>query len=238
MTAREQFAGWGMYDHVAVCLTCGHEHLIAKDEQITEQPWLNWIHKHQGHENFLLPHKLRTALGNEVALRHNADAKIAYAATGTYAITVTSLASDTNLLAGRQGDSLTNTSNKYLDEIFTAQVRSGASMTANRAIEFHIVGAFNDSTSYPTPFATTDAAITIGFADQKYSMVAPIAIIGTTQTAASVQYWVRPTGIRQLFADGLPVAHAPFITQSTGQNLNATATTHIFAHTPVYATVT
>ena len=59
----EQFAGWGMYDNVAVCLTCGHEHLIAKGEQVSDQPWLDWLAKHPGHENFIVPHRLRTALG-------------------------------------------------------------------------------------------------------------------------------------------------------------------------------
>src|SRR3990172_6975931 len=67
MGAREQFAGWGLYDNLAVCLTCGTKHLIPKAEQVSEQPWLNWLTKHPGHENFIVPYKV---LGRLDGLRH------------------------------------------------------------------------------------------------------------------------------------------------------------------------
>src|SRR3954469_6169646 len=108
--SREQFAGWGMYDHTAVCLLCGTQHLIAKAEQITNQPWYDWLHKHRhcgGAETvFILPFKLLGQLGDKIAranLRENANVKAEYAASASYTITLTGLASDTNLLTGREG---------------------------------------------------------------------------------------------------------------------------------------
>ena len=54
---REQFAGWSLYDHVAVCINCRHRHLIPKGDQISAQPWLDWQAKHRGHAVRLVPYE-------------------------------------------------------------------------------------------------------------------------------------------------------------------------------------
>lgn len=232
---KEQFAGWGMYDNAAICLTCGHQHLIAKAEQVSPQPWLDWLAKHPGHETFILPHKLLSRLAN-VPLLHNADVKIAYAASASYTITLTGLASDTNLLAGREGTALSNTTNKYLDELVSAFISTGTSPTDARQIEIHVVGTINDTPSWPDVFDGTDSAETIQTVGIKNAICSPIAIIATTSTS-SVFYPCKPVGIRQFFGDGLPSQHVIFVTHNTGVNLHATAANHGVSHTPVYATV-
>jgi len=220
MGAREQFAGWGYYDHCAICLTCGHEHLIAKQEQISEQPWLDWQHKHRGHEIFLIPHKLRGALGERQALRHNADAKIAYAADAAYTITLTGLA------------------NKYLDELVSGLITVGTSPTASTYIEVHAVGAIEDTPTWPDVFDGTDSAETVTSAGIKAAICRQVGIMLCDSTTSDRGYPFAPLGIRQLFGDGMPTAHVIFVTHSTGVNLNATAANHAIYHLPVYATVT
>jgi hypothetical protein len=232
-----------MYDNVAVCLRCSHQHLIAKGEQVSMQPWHDWLHKHRfcggGETVFILPHGLLSMLGDKLArapLRHNADVKVAYAASAAYTITLTSLASDTNLLAGRESSSLSNASNKYLDELIAALITTGTSPTAARAAELHAVGSLDDTPNWPDVFDGTDSAETISSADIKASICAQIGGVITDGTSNRA-YHMRPVGIRQFFGDALPPAHVMFVTHSTGVALNATAANQFVKHTPVYATV-
>ncbi len=228
---REQFAGWGSADHTAVCLTCGHEHLIAKAEQVDEQPWLDWLHRHPGHETFIIPYRLRGAL------RHNADAKIAYAQSAAYTITLASLATSSTLVAGRESTALSNATNKYLDELVAGFITVGTTPTANTFIEVHAIGAINDTPTYPDVFDGTDSAETITSLGIKAAICKPIAGIQNIGTTSDVRHDFAPLGIRQLFGDGLPPAHVLFVTHSTGVNLNATGANHAIYHTPVFATV-
>lgn len=243
MGSREQFAGWGMYDNVAICLACRTQHLIAKGEQITNQPWYDWLKKHAhcgGSDTvFIVPHGLLGQLGRAVAqgqaLRDNANVKAEYAASAAYTITLTSLASGSTLLAGREGNSLSNTTNKYLDELVSALITTGTTPTAG-VIEVHVVGSLDDTPTWPDVFDGTDSAETITSADIKASICAQIGGV-INSTTSNVGYPFRPTGIRQFFGDAMPPAHVPFVTHSTVAALNATATNHFVKHTPVYATV-
>lgn len=239
----EQFAGWGLYDHSAVCMTCGHQHLVPKAEQVSPQPWLDWQAKHRGHETFLLPHKLLSQLGEAASYRHNADAKVAYAASAAYTITLTGLASDTNLLAGRESSSVSNASNKYLDELVAGKVHTheSSALTTGTQIEVHAVGALNDTPDWPDVFDGTDSAETIGAvadgANVKQAVCSTVAVMVNSSTTTNQPKPFRPVGLRQMFGDALPPAHVLFVVHNTGVALGATATNHAIYHTPVYATV-
>lgn len=230
---REQFAGAGRYDNAAICLTCGHAHLIAKAEQVSPQPWLDWLTKHPGHDTFIVPYR---ALGKLDGLLHNADVKVAYAASAAYTITLSSLAGDANLLAGRESTGLSNTTNKYLDELVAGLITTGTSPTDSKQIEVHAVGALNDTPLYPDVFDGTESAETITSQGIKNAICAPIAIMATNATSNQA-FPFRPTGLRQFFGDGLPPAHVIFVTHNTGVALNTTAANHSIVHTPVYSTV-
>lgn len=237
MKPPEQFAGWGMYDHSAVCLDCGHQHLITKGEQISPQPWLDWLAKHRGHETFILPYKLLSRLEKSTPLRHNADVKVAYAATAAYTITLASLASDANLLAGRESTGLSNTTNKYLDELVAGVVMTGTTPTTGKVIEVHAIGALSDTPTYPDVFDGTDSAETVTSALIKQAIVAPVAMLSTDSTSNRA-YPFMPVGLRKFFGEALPSAHVIFVTHSTVAALHATGSNHVIAHTPVYQTVT
>jgi len=236
MGTKEQFAGWGMYDNSAVCLTCGHQHLIPKAEQVSEQPWLDWLAKHPGHQTFILPHKLLSQI-EATPLKHNADAKIAYAASAAYTITLASLATSSTLLAGRESNALSNASNKYLDELVAGVITVGTSPTASTGIEVSAVGALNDTPTYPDVFDGTDSAETVTSAGIKQAICLPLAIILVDATTSDRGYPFAPCGLRRCFGDGLPPAHVIFVAHSSGVNLNSTGGNHAIYHTPVYGTV-
>lgn len=241
MESKEQFAGWGLYDHVAVCADCKTQHLIPKAEQITLQPWFDWLHKHAGHRADIFAERLLRFLdefyGMGARLAHNADAKVSYVASAAYTITLTGLASDTNLLAGREGTALSNASNKYLDVLITGQVTTGTSPTASRQIELHVIGALDDSPTYPDVFDGTDSAETITSSDIK-AAICKLAGFSTTSNTSDRTYPFAPQGIRSLFGgDALPVAHVPFVVHNTGVNLNATASNHFVKSVQVYGTI-
>lgn len=225
----------------AVCRTCRKRHYIAPGEAMGTQPWLDWLAKHPApwHETALVEDS--DDLVNDYA--HNADAKVAYVATGTYTITLTGLATSSTLLAGREGTAVSNASNKYIDELVAGQVMVGTTPTANTQIEVHAVGALDDTPTWPETFTGSDAAATIGDvvgdgAGIKPGICRPIALLSCQATTSNVPHPFSMMGIRQLFGDAMPVQHLPFVTHSTAVNLNATATNHFIKHTPVYATVT
>ena len=172
-------------------------------------------------------------------LAHNADAKIAYAASAAYTITLTGLASSSTLVAGRESTSLSNATHKYLDELVAGRVHvnEASAVTANTQIEAHVVGALDDTPTWPDVFDGTDSAETVTSAGIKAGICKPVGIMLVDATITNRPYFFAPLGIRQLFGDGMPTDHAIFVTHSTGQTLGATAANHYIKHTPVYATV-
>jgi hypothetical protein len=234
----EQFAGQNLYDHVGVCLTCGKYHPIPKGERVESQAVLDWHHKHRGHAVGAWPYKLLGFLDElKYRLAHNADAKVAYAADAAYTCTLTGLATSSTLLAGRESTGVSNASNKYLDELVSGFVTVGTSPTANTFIEVHVVGAIEDTPTYPDTFDGTDSAETVTSAGIKPSICRPVGIMLCDATTSDRTYPFAPLGIRQHFGDAMPTAHVLWVTHSTGVNLNATAANHALYHLPVYATV-
>lgn len=233
-----QFAGHDFYDNEFVCLQCKTHHPMPKGEWVGTKEYLDKCHAHLGHAGVgIWPHKLLSALGLllDTKLRHNADIKIAYAATAAYTITLTGLAGDANLLAGRESTAVANTSN-YLDELVSGFIATGTSPTAGQ-IEAHVVGTLRDTPAFPDVFDGTDSAETITTAGIKNAICSALAIIATTATS-SVIYAFKSTGIRQFFGDGLPTQHVIFVTHNTVVTLHATAANHGVHHTPVYGTIT
>ncbi|NBW19056.1 MAG: hypothetical protein EBR82_64880 [Caulobacteraceae bacterium] len=71
-----------------------------------------------------------------------ADVKIYYVSPSDATITLASLASDTNLLAGRESNAIDNSSNLYLDYLISGKVTTGTSPTTARSIEVWAVGSW------------------------------------------------------------------------------------------------
>lgn len=162
------------------------------------------------------------------------DTKIEYAASSNLTITLASLASDTNLLAGRESSEVVNTANLYVDYLLSGKITTGTSPTTARVIEVWVVGLLDDST-YPDVFDGTDSAETITNAGIKNSICRLAASIDTTSTS-DVVYFFGPVSVAALFGGRIPKKFVVFVTHNTAVNLNSTGSNHQITVTPVYYT--
>ena len=164
-----------------------------------------------------------------------ADLKLAYGTASDLTITLASLASDTNLLTGRESATIDNTANLYLDILISGKITAGTSPTAARSIEVWAVGSW-DGTNWPDVFDGTESAETITSADIKASVARYLAAMATANTSDRA-YHFGPVSLASAFGGTLPPKVVLFITHSTGQNLNSTAANHQIRLQPVYQTI-
>jgi hypothetical protein len=164
-----------------------------------------------------------------------ADLKLAYGTASDVTITLASLASDTNLLTGRESDVIDNTSLLVLDYLVSGKIAAGTSPTASRSIEVWAVGSW-DGTNWPDVFDGTESAETITSADIKASVCRFLAAMATANTTDRV-YHFGPVSLAAAFGGVLPPKVVLFITHSTGVALNSTAGNHQIRLQPVYQTI-
>ena len=165
-----------------------------------------------------------------------ADIRIAYGTASDLTITLASLASDTNLLTGRESATIDNTSALALDVLVSGKITAGTSPTASRSIEVWAVGSW-DGTNWPDVFDGTESAETITSADIKASICRLIAAMATANTSDRT-YHFGPVSLAAAFGGVLPPKVVLFVTHSTGVALHATAGNHQIRLQPVYETVT
>ena len=244
-----------------VCHDCKHKHPIELQPGKPVDNALNdWWTKHEGHGIEFLqempvglqPMEARDRLrklnskrqerrellaSTWVDYRDNANVKGAYGSSAAYTISLASLASDTNLLAGRCGASVDNTSNLYIDYLLAAnKVTTGTSPTGGQ-IELWIYGSYDDTPTYPDTLLGTDANKTLTNTNIKTSALAPWVIIPVT-TTSNVGYPARPISLVSLPGGlGIPKYHGIFVVHNTGVNLNSTGGNHVISYTGVYQTV-
>lgn len=165
-----------------------------------------------------------------------ADIKANYPAASDATITLASLASDTNLLQGRESSEIVNTSNLYLDYLISGKITTGTTPTASRVIEVWAVGSW-DGTNWPDVFDGTDSAETITSADIKNIACRLVASM-TVSATSNVTYPFGPVSLASLFGGVVPPKFAFFVTHSTVAALNATASNQQIRIQPYYETVT
>lgn len=164
-----------------------------------------------------------------------ADLKLSYPAASDLTITLASLASDTNLLTGRESATIDNSTNLYLDILISGKVTAGTSPTAARSIEVWAVGSW-DGTNWPDVFDGTESAETITSADIKASVTRYLAAMATANTSDRT-YHFGPVSLASAFGGTLPPKVVLFITHSTGVALNSTAGNHQIRLQPVFQTI-
>lgn len=165
-----------------------------------------------------------------------ADVKANYPSASDITITLASLASDTNLLAGRESTALDNSSNLYLDYLISGKITTGTSPTTARSIQVWAVGSW-DGTTWPDVFDGTDSTETITSANHKNSICRFIAEMATDATSDRT-YHFGPVSLASAFGGVLPVKVVFFVTHNTAVNLNSTAGNHQIRIQPYYETVT
>jgi hypothetical protein len=163
------------------------------------------------------------------------DIKIAYGSAFDLTITLASLASDTNLLDGRESAAIDNTSDKFLDYLISGKITTGTGPTASRSIQIWAVASF-DGTNWPDVFDGTDSAELISLANVKNSSVCRLVDELSTTATSNEDYYFAGVSIARLFGS-VPPKFVLFVTHNTGVALNATAGNHVIRVQPVYRTV-
>lgn len=135
-------------------------------------------------------------------------------------ITLASLATDANLLAGREGTAIDNSSNLYLDYFLSGKITTGTTPTAAKTIEVWVIPEADDST-WPDVFDGTDSAETVTSTDIKALSGALAAVLPTSATS-DISYPIPKISVASLFGGVCPRKFTVFVTHNTGVNLNAT----------------
>lgn len=233
---------------LALCHTCAHKHTIEFDPKLgPNAAFSDWLTKHPGsvHDiDFVWPERTGKAVQPRDDRRwehyvHNADVKVAYAATATPTMTLASLAASSTLLAGRESSSISNASNKYLDSLCAGNYRAAASNNQAGNIYTCVVGPRDDTPTWPDVFDGTDSTETVTDAGTFNSICRIISSIAADNTASQTWYW-GPVTIAGFFGGVLPTAWVFFVTQNIQTSTNAWSATegdHAVRYTSVYATV-
>ena len=152
-----------------------------------------------------------------------------YGAAATLTMTLASLASDVNLVAGRASTNVNNgaAGADAIDALVGGKVTTGTSPTVDRQIEVWAYGTY-DGTSYSGGATGTDANLT----PQAKGLMRLLTVIPTDATSNKTYTW-GPVSLAQAFGGMLPERWGIYIVHNTGVALNATGSNHEVRYTPV-----
>lgn len=154
--------------------------------------------------------------------------KPSYAAAQTLTCTLASLASDTNLIAGRQSTVADNTSDLAIDCLVGGKVTTGTSPTTGRQIEVWCFGTY-DGTTYSAGAGATDANFS---PTGEKTLMKLLTIIPTDATSNHTYEW-GPFSVAAAFGGTMPSKWGVFFVHNTAVNLNATGGNHEVKYTAV-----
>lgn len=144
-----------------------------------------------------------------------------YAGAASITCTTTSLATDANLLAGRQSTVIDNTTNKYVTAFVGGTIATTGTPTANTQIEVYAFGSWDNGTTYSNGLGASDANATI-VSGQK-NQLSLLTVITQPDTTPRT-YTIGPIDIRAAMGlEFLPDHWGIFVVHNIGTNLGATA---------------
>lgn len=164
-----------------------------------------------------------------------ADIKPSYGTSVALTITLASLATDANLLAGREATAVDNTSALEQDYLIAGKITTGTSPTTGKKIRVYAIGLMEDS-AWPDVFEGTDSDETISSAGTRDAIGRLVAEIATDATSDRT-YYFGPVPARSVFGDCVPKKFTTFVTHDTAVNLNSTGSNHAIYVTPVHETI-
>jgi len=150
-----------------------------------------------------------------------------YGTPAALTMTLASLSSDTNLVAGRESTAIDNSTVDAIDAIVGGKVTTGTSPTANRQIEVWVYGSY-DGTSYSGGATGSDANLT----PQAKSLMRLLTVIPTSSTSDQTYTW-GPFSVAQAFGGAMPLEWGVYVVHNTGVNLNSTGGNHEVKYTSV-----
>ncbi|MGI9297824.1 MAG: hypothetical protein ACR2QC_07990 [Gammaproteobacteria bacterium] len=147
------------------------------------------------------------------------------------------LASDANLLAGRESTVVVSSSQSFVEDfLLSGQFTTGTGPTADRVIEVWAYAQIRDTPVYPDVLDGTDSNETItstGIKNAALKLVAVLPTDGTNDRA----YLFGPVSVASLFGGILPERWGVFVVHNTGVAFNSTAGNHFVAAAPVYSNI-
>lgn len=151
-----------------------------------------------------------------------------YSSSVAMTMTLASLASDTNLVAGRESTAVDNKdTDDAIDCLVGGKVTTGTSPTTSRQIEVWLYGSYDD-TEFSGGASGSDANLT---PDAK-TLLKLLIVIPTVSTSDKTYHW-GPFSVAQAFGGTMPVRWGVYIVHNTAVNLNATGSNHEVVYFPV-----
>ena len=151
------------------------------------------------------------------------DIKLKYVTATTVTVTnLHSLAADNSStapapgIAGWCSASVDNATNCYMDYMYGGTFTTHASNRQAGALYVYVVGALNDSGTYPAVATGTlgaEGAVAFTDPEERDSICRLLAVIIADNTASAI-YAIPQTGIASLFGGQVPSDHCLFITHS------------------------
>jgi len=213
------------------CWDCGLTHRLPPDVRQALASAEGFFARHEGHQVNWFESPALAGLWTP-----NADVKEAYGSSFAYTIDLTSLASSTTLVAGRESTAISNTSDLYSEYLVGGRITCGTTPTVDKAIEVWLYGSVNDTPTYTDVFDGTDSAETVTSVNVKKSSLRLLDRMFVDATASLV-CWFGPVGIAQAFGGRVPKNHGLFVTHDTVAALHATGGNHVINGTGVFNTV-
>ena len=152
------------------------------------------------------------------------DIKGVLASSSQLTITLASLATDTNLLAGRQSLEYDNSVNLYPYISLTGKITTGTSPTTAKEIRIYVARPMKDGT-YPDVLDGTDANKTISTVGTRDSCLKLAAVIPTVATSNQT-YYFDAGDVSNLFGGGIVGKFSLFVVHNTAVALHATGSNH------------
>lgn len=150
----------------------------------------------------------------------------AYQSVVTMTHSLASLASDTNLVAGRESTAADNTSDEAIDCLVGGKIETGTSPTAGQ-IEVWLTTSY-DGSSFSGGATGSDANLT----PQAKSLLKLLTIIPTTSTSNQLYTW-GPFSVAAACGGVMPKKWGIYVVHNTAVNLNATSGNFETKYTPV-----
>ncbi len=146
--------------------------------------------------------------------------KPSYGASSALTLTLNSLASDTNLLAGRSSTVVDNTSNLSDDELVTGVIAAGTSPTAGTQILVYAWSILDDTPTYPDTVTGSDANTTLTSANVQAAGAFKLAAVITVDATTNRNYPFS-FSLAALFGGNMPKKWGIYVVHNTGVALKS-----------------
>jgi hypothetical protein len=153
-----------------------------------------------------------------------------YGSAAALTLTLNSLATDTNLLAGRSSTVVDNTSGLSVDELITGVISLGTSPTVSTTVLVYAWSILDDTPTYPDTVTGSDANTTLTSANVQnagaFKLGAAITVDATTNRNYPFSF-----SLAALFGGNMPKKWGIYVVHNTGVALHSTG--NVVSHIPL-----